>query len=74
MGVLTHFLQLHSFVAGFTRILSSVFMTVHCLFTLLVHAETVGSIRTHRALPVYRPFIALLFETVYFRLCYCTKG
>ena len=63
-------LQLHSFVAEFTRIFifTSVLMTVHTssLPVLLVHGEAVGFIRTHHALPVYRPFHCLVLGNALF--------
>ena len=43
-------------------------MTVHTssLPVLLVHGEAVGSIRTHHALPVYRPFHCLALGNALF--------
>ena len=58
MGVLTRFLTVaffHSQIHANCYLHFPVDDSSH-RFTMLVHGEVVGSIRTHHALPVYRPF------------------
>ena len=58
MGVLTRFLTVaffHNQIHANCYLHFPVDDSSH-RFTMLVHGEVVGSIRTHHALPVYRPF------------------
>ena len=58
MGVLTRFLTVaffHSQIHANCYLHFPVDDSSH-RFTMLVHGEVVGSITTHHALPVYRPF------------------